>query len=452
MANKKVQLKNNANDNLYPVVRQATIEDFEHGHEFVGTEEVINSTGTYSKATGITINSITPTGQISQLTFTGTTTLTINDIAANGVQVVTDVANGGVNTTSATFVNSVSSTTTSTGNIKYVESISESALSITKGDYTPAGTVNSSFTGNQATISMSGTPSGTITLTGGSNPSLTDNTTSTSGIKYIKDFTISPVTTTTTAINNITNAGVMPTFVINSTSTGGTKVITGVGSLNTTTVNVITGITDGNATLDGALGGDSNRTLVLNCNYTAPTKSSNANVVTSVNLTGTTSSYIHWTNGTVPQTTSVNVVNGVSGGSISTKTISYLHFNAGSNPTGATFTGNPMNLSTTYTPSGIVNSTFAGTKTNNLVTNITGGNITPVTKYLDVNTGNAITSVTATGPTETKGYLHATTTGNITKPTFTGTPITPTGNITLSETQITVSTTYTPKGNATSVK
>lgn len=294
MANKKVQLKNTANDNLYPVVRQATIEDFEHGHEFVGTEEVINSTGTYSKATEITINSITPAGQVSQPTFTGTTTLTINDTAAGGVQVVTDVANGGVNTTSAAFVNSVSSTTASTGNnIKYVESISESALSITKGDYIPAGTVNSSFTGTQATISMSGTPSGTITLNGGSNPSLTDNTTSTSGIKYIKDFTVSSVTTTTTTINNITNAGVMPTFVINSTSTGGTKVITGVGSLNTTTVNVITGITDGNATLDGALGGDFNRTLVLNCNYTAPTKSSNANVVTSVSLTGTTSSYIH---------------------------------------------------------------------------------------------------------------------------------------------------------------
>lgn len=111
-----------------------------------------------------------------------------------------------------------------------------------------------------------------------------------------------------------------------------------------------------------------------------------------------------------------------------------------------------MNLSTTYTPSGNVNSTFTGTKTNNLVTNVTGGNITPVIKYLDVNTGNAITSVTATGPTETKRYLHAITTGNITKPTFTGTPITPTGNITLSETQITVSTTYTPEGSVTSVK
>lgn len=329
MANKKIQIKNATGDNLFPNVYATNLQDTipldkggtgattvsaartnldvyskeetdskvsgkadaNHTHAFTGTAKSVSVTGTYSRATGVSINSITPLGVVSEPTFTGTTTLTINSTSTNGVQVGTGISGG--------------------------------SATATKENYTPAGSVNSTFTGTAQTISLIGTPSGTITLTGGSLPTLSSNTTSTGGISYVSNVSI----------------------------------------------------TGGSASLSGTV---SNKTLVLSASSTTPA---------------------------IDQTKS------------------YLHFNQGALRSDATFTGNQMSLSASYTPKGTVTSSFTGTTTSALVT-----------------------GVSYSAPTLTTSYLHATTTGSVTQPTFTGTTMTPTASITTSATSITLSGSYTPAG------
>ena len=332
MANKKIQIKNATGDNLFPNVYAANLQDTvplakggtgattvsaartnldvyskgetdskvngkadsDHTHTFTGTAKAISVTGTYSKATGVTISSITPSGVVSKPTFSGTTTLTANTTSTNGVKVAIGISGG--------------------------------SATATKENYTPAGSVNSTFTGTAQTISLTGTPSGSISLTGGTLPSLTTDSTASGGHSYISDV----------SLNN------------------------------------------GTVSLSGELSSTYSKTLILSISSTSSTI---------------------------------------------TTTTSYLHFNAGALRSGGTFTGNQMSLSASYTPRGTIASSFTGTTTSTLVT--------------DVN---------YSAPTLTTSYLHATTAGSVTQPTFTGNAVTPTVSITTSATSITLSGSYTPAG------
>lgn len=81
------------------------------------------------------------------------------------------------------------------------------------GDYTPAGTVSQpTFTGTQGNISVTGTPSGTIS-------------TGLGNANYTPAGEISNVELSTTTVNSITAVGTLPTFTIsgeNLTFTPGT--------------------------------------------------------------------------------------------------------------------------------------------------------------------------------------------------------------------------------------
>ena len=170
MANKKIQIKNNAGDSLFPVTKRTCIDDFAHTHSFTGTAEEVSVSGTYSRATGVTINSITPAGSItlSRSANVALSTTSIGQITGVGTLPTREsktVVTSAINGASATFTGTVSagSNTTSTGGTKYIEDASISgggsrtlsylhytAPSATKGSYTPAGSVTLSRSANVA--------------------------------------------------------------------------------------------------------------------------------------------------------------------------------------------------------------------------------------------------------------------------------------------------------------
>ena len=236
MANKKIQIKNSAGDNLFPLVRKATIEDFSesdyasanHTHTFTGTAKTISVSGTYVKPTGVTINNIIPMGAItlSRSANVSLSTTTISQITEVGtlptreqVSVVTGVSGGGGSRT-----------------LSYLHYIAPTA---TKGSYTPAGSISrrtsvtlSNNTGlckasvsettlmldsttvnvsTQPTFTFIGTPTTTL-VTSISGGSLTANTTSSGGIKVVSDASFTNASATTSNIYQITGVGTLPTM------------------------------------------------------------------------------------------------------------------------------------------------------------------------------------------------------------------------------------------------
>ena len=238
MANKKIQIKNSAGDNLFPLVRKATIEDFsesdyasvDHTHAFTGTAKTISVSGTYVRPTGITINNITPGGTItlSRSANVSLSTTTISQITDVGtlptreqVSVVTGVSGGGGSRT-----------------LSYLHYIAPTS---TKGSYTPAGSISrrtsvtlSNNTGlckasvpdggttlvlesitvsvsTQPTFTFIGTPTTTL-VTSISGGSLTANTTSSGGIKVVSDASFTNASATTSNIYQITGVGTLPTM------------------------------------------------------------------------------------------------------------------------------------------------------------------------------------------------------------------------------------------------
>lgn len=397
MANKKIQIKNATGDNLFPNVYATNLQDTiplakggtgattvsaartnldvyskeetdskvngkadsDHTHTFTGTAKAISVTGTYSKTTGVTISSITPSGVVSKPTFSGTTTLTANTTSTNGVKVAIGISGG--------------------------------SATATKGSYTPAGSVNSIFTGTAQNISLTGTPSGSISLTGGSLPTLSSNTTSTGGISYV---------------SNVSHTAA---------SASGTKAfVTGIteGSLSTTSSSFIKTINGGSGNLTASVGGTSGKTLILThthtgasvgssgnaltgATYTSAKASGTSNAVTGISGGGvtTTTSYLHFNQGALRSggtftgnqmslsasytpkgtvassftgTTTSTLVTGISY-SAPTLTTSYLHATTTGNVTQPTFTGSAVTptasittsatsitLSASYTPEGTI--------------------------------------------------------------------------------------------------
>lgn len=279
MANRKIQLKNASGDNLFPNVKRATMDDFNHSHSFTGTAKSISVSGNYSKTTGISINSITPAGTItlSRSASVALSTTSINQITKNGtlptasaINVVTGVSGGGGSRTlsylhytpasgskgsytpagSVTLSRSanvaLSSTTisqiTGVGSLPTRDSFTYNTLSVSgTGEHctlcvssasayqitgvgslpTKAGV--SVATGVSTQPSFTGTFAGTATtalVTSVSGGSLTANTTSSGGIKVVSDASFANATATTSSINQITGVGTLPTISAVNVATG----------------------------------------------------------------------------------------------------------------------------------------------------------------------------------------------------------------------------------------
>lgn len=206
------------------------------------------------------------------------------------------------------------------------------------GSYTPSGTVSQpSFTGTEATVSVTGTPSGTV-----SQPSFIGNeaTVNVSGTADAQVFTGSPVSYTpagtnsggavtlnTTTVNSITDVGTLPSCTLPTTT------------LPTYTVaNEVLTITAGSTTAGSFSAG------------TLPTKGEDTTVATSVES---------FTQPTFSGTAATITAEG-------TNSTSSVSASGTTTPSGTvsqpTFTGSELTSSGEYTPSGTVSQpTFTGT-------------------------------------------------------------------------------------------
>ena len=278
MANHKIQLKDNAGNNLFPNVKRATMDDFAHTHSFTGTAKSISVTGSYAKATGVSIGSITPTGTVTlnRSADVALSTASINQITGVGslptkaaVTVVTGVSGGGGSRTLSYLHYSAPTATkgsyTPSGSITLSRTADTALSTTTISQITGVGTLptRASFTYNTVAASgttlvissatayqitgvgslptragvavatgvstqpnFSGNFSGTATtalVTGVSGGSLTADTTSTNGIKVVTDASFSGASATTSTISQITGVGSLPTM---STVTVATDVAT----------------------------------------------------------------------------------------------------------------------------------------------------------------------------------------------------------------------------------
>ena len=288
MANKKIQIKNNSGDSLFPVTKRTCVDDFDHTHSFTANSIRPSGTITVSRSANVALS----TTSIGQITNVGTLP------TRESKTVVTSAING----VSATFTGNVSagSNTTSTGGTKYLEDatitgggvtptvsymhfsagsaptraavkvvtgvsggggsrtlsyLHYTAPTATKGSYTPAGSVNrstsvalSNNTGlckasvsgttlslSAVTVGVSTQPAftfaGTATtalVTSVSGGSLTANTTSAGGIQVVQNATFTNASATTSTISQITGVGTNPSLTFNSTSSGGQAYVTNV--------------------------------------------------------------------------------------------------------------------------------------------------------------------------------------------------------------------------------
>ena len=307
MADRKIQLKNTNQDRLMPVTTVEVIEGIEnyaqadHTHTFTGTQGTISVSGSYDKVTGINISNITPTGSISltRTTNVGVTTSTISYINSAGTlptvsnaTVVTSAINGAT----ATFSGQITSTA-----------------------YTPKGTVSG----------------GTINTT----ISLAPNTTSTGGVKYLEEVTISSgALSTTTSYLHYQGASV----------TGSANFITGV-SLNGGTLSV--------EYLKTTSTNPSVNRQTLQFNFTEPSISTDASkAVTSISSGSLTKN--------ATSSGGIAIMNSASIGTTSlTKTTKYLHPSANAAISGLTFSGTQENISIIPKGTITVSTTAAPTKT-----------------------------------------------------------------------------------------
>lgn len=192
-----------------------------------------------------------------------------------------------------------------------------------------------SFTGSQATGSVSLTAKGSVSLTNGTAPSLTIATTTSDGAtQFVKSIssTAASASGTGTFIKEI-NGGT-GSLTTNSTASGGIEYISALSTKSITPAGKI------NATLSGS-------TLVV----------SFAGDSISGIVSGGTTRYLHHTHTGASSKTTGSAVTGVTGGT-ATATLNYMKFTAGTTPkASATFTGSAATGSVTLTPTGSVSLT-----------------------------------------------------------------------------------------------
>ena len=449
MANKKIQIKNNADDSLFPVTKRACIDDFAHTHSFTGTAKAVSVSGTYSRATGVTINSITPTGSItlSRSANVALSTTSINQITGVGSLPTREsktVVTSAINGASATFTGTVSagSNTTSTGGTEYLED-----ATITGGGVTPtisymhfsAGSAPTRAAVNVVTGVSGGGGSRTLSYLHYTAPSATKGSYTPAGSVTLSRS--ANVALSTSTISQITGVGSLPTrasFTYNTLTVSGTGdhctlcvasasayQITGLGSLPTKAgVSVATGVST-QPSFTGTFAGTATTALVT--------------AVSGGSLTANTTS-----SGGIKVVSDASFTNA----SATTSTISQI-------------TGVGTNPSLTF------NSTSSGGQA--YVTNVThtSPSLSKTTKYLHPTVSGSVNITTTTAPTTTVSSITGVgslptmsvvnvATGVSTQPNFTGTfrgtAVTPTGSITTSSTSLTLSGSYTPTGTVGDVQ
>lgn len=84
MANKKIQIKNNSGDSLFPVTKRVCINDFNHTHTFTANSITPSGTISVSRTVSVTLS----TSTISQITGAGalptTASFTYNIVTVSG--------------------------------------------------------------------------------------------------------------------------------------------------------------------------------------------------------------------------------------------------------------------------------------------------------------------------------------------------------------------------------
>lgn len=428
-----------------------------HTHTFTGSQGDVSVSGSYLKATGASA-SYTPAGSISltrsadvalnTATITGLSTvgtlpsLSTSTVFATGdISYLSDVSitDGKTVTYSApTFsttdiysitgvgtLPTLTANTTASGGTAFITSLS-------KGSYTPGGSVTATFNGSASSGSVSITPAGTVTLTNGTAPSftsssatstgayqyvqsisstvatangtatfiktinggsgsLTTNTTSTNGIKYIEDVSFSAPILNTGFAYQITDVGSTASMIYNTTSANGQSFIAGLTKSSYTPAGNIKGAVSGK-TLNVSFDGTATSNLVTGgtvsymhfSSGSTPTRASfsyaTGTFAMAANLSKTTK-YLHHSHTGASSASTGSAVTGVTGGT-TTATLSYMKFTAGTTPkSSATFTGSASNASFSITPTGTISATFSGSATAALVTDGT-------TNYLHFGAGS----------------------------------------------------------------
>ena len=198
----------------------------------------------------------------------------------------------------------------------HTHSVPAPTITVTGQSYTPAGSVSSSFIGTAATISVSGTPAGTI-KTGTGTANYTP-----AGSVSTPTITVTPNTTT---IKEVSSVGTLP-------------------SLTTTTCNPLASATLTAGTTPPSIS-FANGVLTISTG-TAPSLSTTA--MSSINVVSS------WSAGSLPSTKDTTVATG-----IKSATSTQPSFTG----TGAqlVFTGSSLTSTGSYTPSGSVSSTWTGT-------------------------------------------------------------------------------------------
>ncbi len=216
-----------------------------HKHAFTGTSKAVSVSGQYSKATGVSINPITPSGSISL--------------------------------TAGTAPSLSSSSSSSTGAIPFISSVSGGSATGTTKYFHP------SFTGSSGSISASYTPSGSVSLTrsqdvalssssvnsmaSAGSGSLTSDTTASGGIKYVESIGNDPAVGTseylvfsagTTPVSSASFSGTAGTATGSFTPSGSVSLTRSVDvALNTSSINAISSVGSGSlASTDTASTGD----------------------------------------------------------------------------------------------------------------------------------------------------------------------------------------------------
>ena len=407
MANRKIQIKNNAGDNLFPVTKKQCIDDFSHTHSFTGNSITPSGTITLSRNANVTL-STTSIGQI-----TGEGSLPTRESKT----VVTSAINGA----SATFAGTVSagSNTTSTGGTKYLED-----ATITGGGVTPtisymhfsAGSAPTRAAVNVVTGVSGGGGSRTLSYLHYTAPSATKGSYTPAGSVTLSRS--ADVALSTSTISQITAVGTLPTrssFTYNTLTVSGTGdhctlrvasasayQITGVGTLPTKSgVSVATGVST-QPSFTGAFAGTATTALVTSISggsLTANTTSTNGIQVVQ-NATFTSASA---TTSTISQITGVGTNPALTFNSTSSGGQAYV--------TNVTHTSPSLSKTTKYlhptvTGSVSITTTTAPTTT---VSSITGVGTLPTMSTITVATG------VSTQPNFTA--------------TFSGKAVTPTGTV-----------------------
>lgn len=407
MANKKIQIKNNSGDSLFPVTKRTCINDFDHTHTFTANSITPSGTISVSRSTNVALS----TASIGQITGVGTLP------TRESKTVVTAAINGA----SATFTGTVNagSNTTSTGGTKYLED-----ATITGGGVTPtvsymhfsAGSAPTKAAVSVVTGVSGGGGSRTLSYLHYTAPSATKGSYTPAGSVTLSRST--NVALSTSTISQITGVGTLPTrspFTYNTLSVSGTGdhctlcvssasayQITGVGSLPTKAgVSVATGVST-QPSFTGSFTGITTTSLI--------TSMSGGSLVANTTSDGGIQ--------VVQNATFTNA-------SATTSTISQI-------------TGVGTNPSLTF------NSTSSGGQA--YVTNVThtSPSLSKTTKYLHPSVSGTVDITTTTAPTTTVSSITGVgtlptrstitvATGVSTQPnftaTFSGTAVTPTGTV-----------------------